>query len=77
MLGVTAFSFFAGTLGALPFGWQLPQALAAAPWSHIAALLWLGIAPTFVGYIAWNAALRRARPRRCPASSIFRRRSRC
>ncbi len=60
MLGVTAFTFFAGTLGALPFGLHLPQALATAPWTHIAALLWLGIAPTFVGYLAWNAALRQA-----------------
>jgi drug/metabolite transporter (DMT)-like permease len=60
MIGVTAFAFFAGTLGAVPFGLGLPQALVVAPWSHIAALLWLGIAPTFVGYLAWNAALRRA-----------------
>jgi len=61
MIGVTAFTFFAGTLGTLPFGlWGLPQALVFAPWSHIAALLWLGIAPTFVGYLTWNAALRRA-----------------
>jgi drug/metabolite transporter (DMT)-like permease len=59
MLGVTAFTFFAGTLGALPFGWHLPQALAVAPWSRIAALVWLGVAPTFIGYLAWNAALRR------------------
>jgi drug/metabolite transporter (DMT)-like permease len=59
MLAVTAFTFFAGTLGAVPFGWRLPQALVAAPWPHIAALVWLGIAPTFVGYLAWNAALRR------------------
>jgi drug/metabolite transporter (DMT)-like permease len=60
MIGVTAFAFFAGTLGAVPFGLGLPQALMRAPWSHIAALLWLGIAPTFVGYLTWNAALRRA-----------------
>ncbi|SHL82498.1 DMT family transporter [Rhodanobacter sp. OK091] len=60
MVGVTAFTFFAGTLATLPFGWQLPQALQTAPWSHIAALLWLGISPTFIGYLAWNAALRRA-----------------
>lgn len=59
MVGVTAFTFFAGTLGALPFGTGIAQALIVAPWSHIAALLWLGIAPTFVGYLAWNAALRR------------------
>lgn len=59
MLGVTAFTFFAGTLGALPLGLDLPQALAAAPWSHGVALLWLGIAPTFIGYLAWNVALQR------------------
>ena len=59
MVGVTAFTFFAGTLGTLPFASGLPQALAIAPWSHLAALLWLGIAPSFVGYLAWNAALRR------------------
>ncbi|RDI98838.1 EamA/RhaT family transporter [Dyella solisilvae] len=60
MLGVTGFTFFAGTLGALPFGLGLPHALAVAPASHIGALLWLGIAPTFIGYVAWNAALHRA-----------------
>lgn len=60
MIGVTALTFFAGTLGTLPLGLGLPRALIVAPWSHIAALLWLGIAPTFVGYLAWNAALRRA-----------------
>lgn len=60
MLGVTAFGFFAGTLGSLPFGLHLPQAVAAAPWPAIAALLWLGIAPTFIGYIAWNVAIHRS-----------------
>ena len=60
MLGVTAFTFFAGTLAALPFGWQLPQALGTAAWPRIGALLWLGIAPTFVGYLAWNMAVHRA-----------------
>jgi drug/metabolite transporter (DMT)-like permease len=65
MIGVTAFGFFAGTLASVPFGLGLPHALAQAPWQHIAALVWLGIAPTFVGYLAWNAALRRA-----PASQV-------
>jgi len=60
MLGVTGFTFFAGMLGTLPFGLGLPHALAVAPASHIWALMWLGIAPTFIGYIAWNAALHRA-----------------
>lgn len=65
MIGVTTFAFLAGTIGAVPFGLGLPHTLAAAPWSHIAALVWLGIAPTFVGYLTWNAALRRA-----PASQV-------
>ncbi|MDO1528905.1 EamA family transporter [Fulvimonas sp. R45] len=59
-LVVTACTFFAGTLATLPFGWRLPWALAAAPWPHAAALLWLGIAPSFVGYLAWNLAVHRA-----------------
>jgi drug/metabolite transporter (DMT)-like permease len=60
MLGVTAFTFFAGTLAAVPFGWHLPQAVEAASTPRIAALLWLGIAPTFIGYLAWNMAVHRA-----------------
>jgi drug/metabolite transporter (DMT)-like permease len=60
MLGVTAFTFFAGTLAAVPFGWHLPQALEAASTPRIATLLWLGIAPTFIGYLAWNMAVHRA-----------------
>jgi drug/metabolite transporter (DMT)-like permease len=60
VFGVTAFTFFAGTLGALPFATHLPQALAAAPWPRIGALLWLGFSPTFLGYIAWNVAIHRS-----------------
>lgn len=59
-LTVTAFTFFAGTLGCLPFVGGLPQALHAAPWSHLAALLWLGVAPSFLGYLTWNVAVKRA-----------------
>jgi drug/metabolite transporter (DMT)-like permease len=59
-LAVTAFTFFAGTLGALPFGWHLPAALVAAPWRHVASLLWLGIAPSFIGYLAWSLAIHRS-----------------
>lgn len=44
--------------------------LAHAPPLHIGALIWLGIAPTFIGYIAWNAALHRV----SAASSISRHR---
>lgn len=60
MIGVTTLVFFAGTLGTLPFGLGLPHALAVASWPRIAALVYLGIAPTFVGYLAWNYALHRA-----------------
>lgn len=60
MIGVTTLVFFAGTLGALPFGLGLPHALAVAPWPRTAALVYLGVAPTFVGYLAWNYALHRA-----------------
>lgn len=60
MLGVTAFTFFAATVASLPFGWHLPQALGAASWPRIWAILWLGVAPTFVGYLAWNMAVHRA-----------------
>lgn len=60
VFGVTALTFFAGTLGALPFATHLPQALVAAPWPRVGALLWLGLAPTFVGYIAWNIAIHRS-----------------
>ena len=60
-LGVTAVTFFGGTIGAAPFGLSgLSGALMQAPGSHIASLVWLGVAPTFVGYIAWNIALKRA-----------------
>ena len=58
-IGVTAFTLFAGALGALPFTAGIGAALQLAPWSHVAALLWLGVAPTFIGYMAWNAALHR------------------
>jgi drug/metabolite transporter (DMT)-like permease len=65
-MSVTAFTFFVGTLGAAPFGiGGLSAAVAAAPTSHIVSLVWLGVAPTFIGYIAWNLALKRA-----PASQV-------
>ncbi|ABC38440.1 DMT family transporter [Burkholderia thailandensis] len=65
-LGVTAAAFAAATVAAAPFGApHLAAAIGDASHARLAALAWLGIAPTFVGYIAWNFALRRA-----PASQV-------
>jgi drug/metabolite transporter (DMT)-like permease len=57
---VTTVTFIGGTLAAIPFGLGLPHALMAAPPSRIVALLWLGLAPTFIGYLTWNMAIQRA-----------------
>jgi drug/metabolite transporter (DMT)-like permease len=57
---VTTVAFIGGTLATLPFGLGLPHALTTAPPSRIAALLWLGLAPTFIGYLTWNIAIQRA-----------------
>ena len=57
---VTTVTFLGGTLGALPFGLGLPHELIAAPHSRVAALIWLGLAPTFLGYLTWSKAIHRA-----------------
>lgn len=57
---VTTVTFIGGVITALPFGLHLPQALAAAPPPRIVALLWLGLGPTFIGYLTWNMAIARA-----------------
>lgn len=59
-VAVTTVTFIGGTLAAIPFGLGLPHALATAPPSRIASLLWLGLAPTFIGYLTWNMAIQRA-----------------
>lgn len=57
---VTTVTILGGALGALPFAIGLPHALVMAPPPRIAALIWLGLAPTFLGYLTWNMALHRA-----------------
>ncbi|MGH8181716.1 MAG: DMT family transporter [Steroidobacteraceae bacterium] len=57
---VTTVTILGGALGALPFGLGLPHALLAAPSARILALIWLAVAPTFLGYLTWNMALHRA-----------------
>jgi drug/metabolite transporter (DMT)-like permease len=56
----TTVTILGGALGTLPFGAGLPHALLAAPFPRVAALIWLGLAPTFLGYLTWNMALHRA-----------------
>lgn len=64
-LGFTAASIFAGTLGLLPFGLHLPEKLLLASTPQLLSALYLGIAPTVLGYLLWNWALSRA-----PASTV-------
>jgi drug/metabolite transporter (DMT)-like permease len=59
-VAVTTVTFIGGTVAAVPMGLDLPHALMIAPPSRIAAVLWLGLAPTFVGYLTWNMAIQRA-----------------
>ena len=59
-LGFTTASIFVGTLGLLPFGLHLPEKLVLASTPQIAAVVYLGIAPTVLGYLCWNWALSRA-----------------
>ena len=64
-LGFTTLSIFFGTLGLLPFGLHLPAKIALASSPQLASAIYLAIAPTILGYLAWNWALSRA-----PASTV-------
>ena len=68
---VTAVTLLGGALGAAPFGLALPWALAAAPLSRLAALLWLALAPTFLGYLTWNLAIHRSSATRVSSFIYF------
>lgn len=57
---VTTVTFLGAVLGTVPFAAGLPHALMVAPLSRVVALIWLGLAPTFLGYLTWNMALHRA-----------------
>ena len=57
---VTTGIFIGGALSSLPLALHLPEHLLAAPWQDSAVLLWLGIGPTFLGYLGWNTAIHRA-----------------
>lgn len=64
-LSFSALSILAGTVVLLPFGLTLPGKLASAAPEQLFALVWLGVAPSFIGYVLWNLALARA-----PASRV-------
>ena len=64
-LGFTVASIFAGTIGLLPFGLNLPAKLASVPAAQIWSAAYLGVVPTILGYLCWNFALSRA-----PASKV-------
>lgn len=64
-VGFTVASIFAGTLGLVPFGFDLPSKIAAAPAAQLWSVAYLGVGPTIIGYLLWNFALSRA-----PASKV-------
>lgn len=61
----TVASIFAGTIGLIPFGFELPAKIASVPHAQLWSVAYLGIVPTIVGYFCWNFALSRA-----PASKV-------
>jgi drug/metabolite transporter (DMT)-like permease len=56
---LTAWPMWIGTLLLLPFAGGLPGAVAAAPSAANAAVLWLGVFSSVVGFIAWAYAIKR------------------
>jgi drug/metabolite transporter (DMT)-like permease len=64
-MSFTVASIFAGTLGLIPFGLNLPAKIASVPHAQLWSAAYLGIVPTIVGYFCWNFALSRA-----PASKV-------
>lgn len=59
-LGFTAVSFFATTIALAPFALDLPAKLPAAPAGQLWAMLWLGVIPSFAGYVLWTLGVSRA-----------------
>jgi drug/metabolite transporter (DMT)-like permease len=64
-VGFTVASIFAGTIGLVPFGLDLPAKLAEVPAAQLWSAAYLGVVPTIIGYFCWNFALSRA-----PASKV-------
>jgi len=53
-LEFTAYSIWFGTLFMIPFGLGLPHTLAAAPLRPTVAIVYLGIFPGALAYVAWS-----------------------
>ncbi|WP_287409427.1 DMT family transporter, partial [Oceanithermus sp.] len=64
-LEVTAYTLWAGTLWMLPLLPGLPAELAAAPPAATWSVVYLGVGPGALAYVAWTFALSRA-----PASRV-------
>lgn len=58
-LQCTTYGIWAGTLALLPLGRGLPQALQTAPLEATLALIYLGLVPSVLGYVAWSYVLAR------------------
>ncbi len=58
-LPLTTYCIWAGTALMLPFAGSLPATIAAAPVSATLAVLYLGVFPAAVAYVAWTYVLSR------------------
>lgn len=70
-LMVTWLACSAGTLVALPFAGQLWRQASAAPSSSLGWVVYLGIAPSAIGFIAWAFALSRTTAGRMGATTYL------
>lgn len=56
---VTTYAIWAGTIGLLPFAGSLAQTVAAAPLGSTLAVVFLGLGPAALAYVAWATVLSR------------------
>jgi len=55
----TTYAILTGGLGLLPFAWGLPATILSAPLAATAAVIFLGVGPAALAYVAWAAVLAR------------------
>jgi drug/metabolite transporter (DMT)-like permease len=58
-LELTAWPMWVGAILLAPFAGGLPQALAVAPWTATASVLWLGASCSVAAFMTWAYAIRR------------------